>query len=320
MAFLSSLTDAFTGDPAKQAAASTRNYLGGVQTSGNAAIDSAAGQASGVISGGMGAGRDALTGGYNAATGAVGAGGDAALGYLDAGNAAAGGYYDAARGAYSPLSALGQKYGGATSLALNALGVNGQPGTDAARQQFTAGPGYNFNLDQGIEAINRRRNMGGMLDSGNADRDAQTFGAGLASNQYNTWMNSLLGFTNPELSATSGAASGVAGVDTSQAGAQNQVAQAKSGVATGRAAMLSDLANQYGTKTAGLETGGANSLADIFTGAAGQKVGLAKGVAQPYANTYGQEAAAEQQGSANLWNLLGNAGKLGAGVAGKLAA
>lgn len=318
MGFLDSLTDAFTGNPAKEAAAKTQDYLRGVQNSGNAAIGTGLTNATGYINDATAAARGALTGGYDTATGAVNTGATNASDALNAGYGTAGGWYDAARADYQPLADLGKKYGGATTLALNSLGVNGQAGTDAARAAFQTGPAYDFNLTQGLEAINRRRNQGGMLDSGNADRDAQVFGAGQASNEYDKWLNNLLGFTNPELQATSGAASGLAGVNQNQAGAATQLGQDQAGVATGRAAMLSDLASRYGRDTAGLETGAGNTLAGLETNAAGQRVNLGTTIAKPYADTYGQEAAAAQQGSGNLWNLVGGLATGGANLYGKL--
>lgn len=320
MGFLSTLTDAFTGNPAKEAAAKTQSYLSDVGNKNTAAINTGAATATGAVNSATQAGRDDLGFGYGAATGAANAGADSAQGYLANGNAAAGMYYDAARGAYAPVSALAGKYGGATTLALNSLGVNGAAGTAAARDAFKAGPAYEFNLDQGLESINRARNKAGGLASGNTDRAAQDYGAGLASNEYDKWLGNLLGFTNPELSATTSAATGVAGLDAQQAGQQTQFAQNQADTETGRAAMLADLASKYGTAGAGVETGAGQSLANIATGAAGQTVASGTGLAQPYANTYGQEAAAAQQGSGNLWNLAGNVGVAGANLYGKLKA
>lgn len=319
MGFLDSLTDAFTGAPAKEAAAKTQAYLSGVGSSNTGVINAGRDNAVGAIQGGAVAGRDALSTGYGAGVDATNAGYDAAGNALTGGYNAGNSYYDQAAGAYKPLSDLATKYGGATTLGLNALGVNGAAGTDAARDAFKAGPAYEFNLDQGIEAINRRRNMGGMLDSGNADRDAQVFGAGQASNEYDKWLGNLLGFTNPELAATQGAASGVAGVRGQQAGAANAFGVNMAGNDTGRAAMLADLAKNYGNTSANLEATAGNNLAGVYQGAAGQQVGQSTALAKPYADTYGQEAAAQQQGSANLWNLGINAGKLAAGGLGSKA-
>lgn len=151
---------------------------------------------------------------------------------------------EGARSAFTPLSSLAQKYGAGTDLYLDALGANGAGGNARATGAFQAGPGYQFALDQGLQALNRRRAAGGMLDSGNADLDAIKFGTGLADQTYGDWLTRLGGLVNPELSATSGAASG-------QAGIQGGLAS----LATGRA---SDLTNILGTTTSGLA--GANNL------------------------------------------------------------
>jgi hypothetical protein len=151
---------------------------------------------------------------------------------------------EGARSAFAPLSSLAQKYGAGTSLYLDALGTNGAAGNARATGAFQAGPGYQFTLDQGLNALNRRRAAGGMLDSGNADLDAIKFGTGLADQTYGDWLTRLGGLVNPELSATSGAASG-------QAGIQGGLAS----LATNKA---SDLTNLLGTTTSGLA--GANNL------------------------------------------------------------
>lgn len=268
MGFLDSLTNVFTGKPAAEAAEKSRQYLEGVGRTGRSDIDT-----------GLAAGRGAITGGTATARGDVGAG------YTDAS-----GFLTGAGRAFDPLAELGRKYGGGTNLYLDALGVNGAEGNTRAGSAFQPSGAYNFNLDQGLEAINRRRNAGGMLASGNADRDAQEYGAGLASKEYGSWLDRLGGLVSPELTATGGAATGVAGIGRDQAN-----------LASSRGSMLADLAAREGTSLAGLESG-----------AAGQKVGLATGLASPYAKTYGQEADAEMAGSKNLWDLGMNTAKLGA--------
>lgn len=152
--------------------------------------------------------------------------------------------YDTARGdlgnalgAYEPLAALGKKYGAGTDLYMDALGVNGPGGNARATGAFQAGPGYEFTLNSGLDALNRRRAAGGMLDSGNADLDAIRFGTGLADQTYGDWLTRLGGFVSPELSAASGAATGQAGVHGGLAGLE-----------VGRA---SDLTNVLGSVTSG---------------------------------------------------------------------
>lgn len=276
--------DVFTGNAAKDAANSTRDFLNTSRVRGLSDINAGESAATGYLTSGTDAARAALSAGRTD----LGQGTQGALGRLDQ-----------AAGAYAPLSALGSKYGAATTLGLNALGVNGQPGIDAATGAFRASPGYNFALDQGLEAINRGRNARGMLNSGNTDRDAQKFGMGLADQNYQTWLTNLLGFTNPELGATGGAATGIAGANTNAANVLNQ-----GGI---------NLAN-LDTRLAGLEQGAGQSLADLAQNAAARRAGVEQSVMQPYANTYGQEAAAVQQGSGNLWNFGLNAATLAAGM------
>lgn len=305
-----SLFDIFTGAPAKKAAEQTRAYLGGVQNAGNQAVDTGYNLGTGFVQTGAGQARNDLTQGFAGATGAIGAGTNQALGYLDAGNTAALGRLDNAAGVYAPLSA---KYGAGTDLYLNSLGVNGAAGNGAALSAFQAGPGYGFQLDQGLDAINRRRNAAGMLNSGNADRDAQVYGQGLANQEYGNWQNRLAGLVSPELAA----AQGQAGIDTTAAGLINSGGVAKAGVAGAAGNSLADILARQGTSLGGLASGEGNTLAGLASTAAGQKVGLGTGLAQPYANTYNQEANAQMAGSQNFWGLGLGLANIGGGLLGK---
>lgn len=317
-----SLMDIFTGKPAIKAAGQIRGYLGGVEQTGNQNLNDAWQQgynalvggnqtARSDIIGGMGGARTAAMGGAQNAIDFLGGGYDDALGRSGTGTAGA-------LGAYDPLAALSAKYGGATTLGLNALGANGEPGTAAARAAFMAGPGYQFNLDQGLDAISRRRNAAGMVDSGNADRDAQKFGAGLASNEYDKWLSNLLGFTSPELAATSGAAAGRAGLLGNQAARDAALAAAsgtsKAGVAGGLGSTLADLSAREGAGLGNLASTGGQNLANLAGSNAAQRIGLSTALAQPYSQTYGQEATARMQGGANAVNLGLNLAKLAAGI------
>lgn len=152
------------------------------------------------------------------------------LGALDSGLSNATGALNNAASAYAPLAGLGTKYGGASTMLLDALGVNGAAGTANAQSAFQAQPGYQFQVDQATDAINRRRAMSGMWDSGNTDIDLAKTVTGLADQSYNSWLSSLGQFINPELSATGGAASGIAGVNTSLANLYSQDAQNRVGV------------------------------------------------------------------------------------------
>lgn len=163
---------------------------------------------------------------------------------INAGYNTARGDLNNALGAYTPLAGLAQQYRGGTDMLLNALGINGASGNAAASAAFQNNPGYQSGLTAGLDAINRRRAAGGMLDSGNADQDAQTFGQNLQNQQYNNWLTSLSGINNNALQATSGAAQGQAGV--------------YGGLGTLATNNASDLTNLLGSTTTGLAS--ANNL------------------------------------------------------------
>lgn len=251
----------------------------------------AAGSTRDYLTGVQGAGTSAINTGQANSLTALGQGYNTAVPAITGGYDRAAPYFDRASAAYDPLAGLGSKYGRGTDLYLNSLGVNGAAGNDAAVNAFHAGPGYNFALDQGIEGINRSHNAGHMLASGNTDRDATKFAEGLADQEYGRWQDRLGGLVNPELSATGAAATGRAGVAGNQAGA-----------AINEGGQLSNLATNYG-----------GQQADTYGRGVAQTLGLNQSIADPYAKSYGQEAAAEQQGSANLWNLGLNLAKLGVG-------
>lgn len=132
-------------------------------------------------------------------------------GYLDSGFSGAKDALGNAAAAYDPLKDLATKYGGASNLLLDSYGVNGPDGNARATAAFQEGPGYNFARDQALEAVNRRRSIGGMWNSGNNDLDLLASANGLANQEYDKFRSGLAGFVNPELAATSGAASGIAG-------------------------------------------------------------------------------------------------------------
>lgn len=305
--------DIFTGDPMKEAAEQQRQFLAGEKAQGRGDIEGGLTNATGYVNTGALAGRDALKLGYNTSTGAINTGADQALNYLGTGTNQALASLRTAGDSFAPLSALGQKYGQGTDLYLNALGVNGPAGNAAAKAAFTPGLGYNFNLDQGLDAITRARNATGQLAGGNTDREVQKYGAGLASQEYDKWMGQLQGLVNPELQATGAAATGLAGVNTNMANLYNSAGTNQANIASTRGGMLADLGTRYGTNMAGFETGAANTLAGLETNAAGQKVGLTTSLAPAYSKTYSDAAAAEMAGSGNLWNLGLQGAKLLAG-------
>jgi hypothetical protein len=187
------------------------------------------------------------------------------LGALDSGLTNSKTALDNAGGIYSGLQ---NKYGAGSSLYLDALGVNGGDKAQAAQSNFTTNPGYQQGIDAGIDVLNRRRASGGMLDSGNADLDALTYGQNQQNQQYNGWLDRLGGLVNPEMTAASGAA-----------GNQTNLANLYQGDATNRIGLYGNVASgnigannyQAAGEAAGAKNalGGALSLATLGTSLAG---------------------------------------------------
>lgn len=274
--------DIFTGAPAQNAANQNKQALQFVDSRGRDDITGASGIATNYLNAGYGQGRSDLDFGYTTGVGAVNQGADAALGYLSP----------------AQFNDLYAKYSKATNLGLDATGANGAAGYANALANFKNSPAYTFNLTQGLDAINRRRAAGGMLDSGNADRDAQEYGAGLASREYGNWLSNLLGFTNPELAAAQGGAN---------------VGKSQAQVAGTRGDMLAQLAQRYGQSAQANDTGLGTGLAGLATDAARARTNLDLGLATPYTNQNTNSANASLAGSGNLWNLGLNVAKLAAG-------
>jgi hypothetical protein len=189
---------------------------------------------------------------------------------LQNGQTSALGALDSAAGAYAPLSALGTKYGTATSLGLDALGVNGADGNARAVAAFHAGPGYQYSVDQSLDGINRKAAATGVLAGGNTLAALGDRAGSMADQEYQNWVTSLNGYVNPELSATSGAANGVAAADTNKAGVYsntaNQIANLGTTTTNGVAGQNTQEANAVTAASGNLWNFGLNAAKAAATG------------------------------------------------------
>jgi hypothetical protein len=343
--------DIFTGDSAKKAAQQQRNYLSGIMNQNDLRLQQAQEQGLAALQGGQGAGLDAIRAAFAQARGDVSGGMDPAIAALLRGEATATGALrgaqpealaqlqggvDRAAGAFDPLRGAAGRYGqfggDAATMLSNALGLRGQAGTDAARAAFQAGPGYDFQVGQGIDAITRAAAAGGQAAGGNVLRESQKFGQGTANQEYQNYLKNLSGVSQlyspleAQALAAAGQGQGQAYLTGGTGGANivtgtgQRLADLASstggkvadvyGTGSGR---LADLARAGGLAEAGLQTGGGSSIANLLAQLAQTGVQGNLGLAQPYAGTYGTEAAAENQASKNIFNLLGGLGSFGAG-------
>lgn len=168
----------------------------------------------------------------------------------------------------SDFSGLASKYGAGTDLYLDALGVNGAGGTGRAQSAFTTSPGYQFAVDEALNAINRTADARGMLRGGNTTQANLDRASGLAAQEYGGWLNNLSGLISPEMAATSGKA----GLNTSLAGLHERDANNRVNLSSN---VTGGIANQNSAAASALGAGAGNvaglglNLLSLGTGMAG---------------------------------------------------
>jgi hypothetical protein len=177
---------------------------------------------------------------------------------------------------------------GTTQLG-NVLGLNGAPGSNTALQTLQNTPGYQFQKQQGDDAINAQAAATGMNASGNQALALAKFNQGLAGTTYNNYVSQL----QPYLGASNSAAGGIANVNTGLgnniANQQDQLANLNFSTQTGigNANANADLAKYNasgnfwnmlggigGMKTSGGGTLGGNAMSGIGSAASSAASGI----------------------------------------------
>jgi hypothetical protein len=349
---LGSLTNIFTGQPGIDASQQQQQYLQQQAALTNARIQAAQGTGIGALQSGqqgalgaIGAGQQAgenyiqgsvdpsvsaLYGGQNAGVGALTQGQQGGLGALQSGvmNAV---------NAYSPVSNVAGGYGAANTQAQqaqsDALGLNGPEGYARAVSNFQAGPGYQFQLGQGVDAATRAANTaGGNALSGNTLKAAQDYGSNLANQTYQQYLGNLQSQQNLyaplALQGTTAAAQGVGGANlTGATNAANVYTGTGSNLANLYGSTGQNVASTYGTAGQNLAniaygggvqqgnvyTGTGQNIANLVSGLSGQQTSYTGGQNAAYDQAIQEQAQAQLGGSQNLWNLIGGGAKLVAG-------
>ena len=110
------------------------------------------------------------------------------------------------------------------------LGLNGQDAANAAMAKFQQSPGYQWQLGQGLRAVDAGAAANGLLRSGATLKAEQTFGAGLADSDFGNYWNRLQQLSGAGLTAAggianaaTGGAANIANVDIGQAGADASI-------------------------------------------------------------------------------------------------
>src|SRR5678815_1311933 len=119
------------------------------------------------------------------------------------------------------------------------LGLNGQPAADVAMANFQQSPGYAWQMEQGLRAIDAGAAARGILNSGATLKAEQKFGQGLADADFSDYYARLMGLT------TLGQNSAAGGASTTNAAAQTALggANAQSSIYGNTASALGGTAN-----------------------------------------------------------------------------
>lgn len=212
---------------------------------------------------------DQISGSEGVATGAINTSRDAALAEFDPFVAAAAG----APGMYS-----------------DAIGLGGDTGRDRAVSAFRASPGYDFMVNQGLDAIDRRAASRGMLGSGNTRIDTANYVTGVADQEYGSWLDRLAG--QQEFGAN--------------------IAGGRAGIHTASGQNLADIATGSGTRRAAIYTG----QGDVRMGLGERLADLGYATRLGRAGVQADYLAGKDDSGANVVGLIGGATSLGAKLLG----
>jgi hypothetical protein len=153
------------------------------------------------------------------------------------------------------------------------LGLNGQDAATAAMSKFQTSPGYQWQLGQGLRAVDAGAAASGMLRSGATLKAEQAYGSGLADQEFGNYYNRLMSISTLGENAAAGGA-------TTAQGASNAIGQNannQSSIYGGMASGLSNTANSLFSNT-----GFQNWASGLFAPSSatlGQGYGTAPGMA-----------------------------------------
>ena len=123
------------------------------------------------------------------------------------------------------------------------LGLNGQDAANAAMAKFQQSPGYQWQLGQGLRAVDAGAASQGMLRSGATLKAEQTFGQGLADTDFGNYWNRLNQLSSSGLTAAGGIASAAMGGAKDIAQTDASAANAQSGIIGNEASSIGSTVN-----------------------------------------------------------------------------
>lgn len=157
--------------------------------------------------------------------------------------------YNTSVGAFSPFSDV-------SKLSLqdqqDLLGLNGQEAATAAMSKFQQSPGYQFSMDQGMRAIDAGAASKGLLHSGATIKAEQTFGTGLANQEFGNYYNRLMGLSGMGLTAAGGIATAANNLGAGIEGNAQSQATTALGAGNAQSSIFGNTASGLGSSINGL--------------------------------------------------------------------
>jgi hypothetical protein len=255
--------------PAGLSTAGDGAFGSGLSTTGSGAlgsgIPSTAGGGMGLSSLLGGGTNSASSGGSNILNGLLKGG----LGYLLNGTASNDPIANATQAAQQNFAPYLQAGNQAENTLANLYGTNGTAAQQSAQQNFQNTPGYQFALNQGINAVDANAAAMGQPLSGNNQQTVNNYAQGTANQTYNNYVNQLQNLASGGLTAAGG--SGTAGLTGAAAGAQqsqNNANNRNTAIGTGLNALFPsgiNLAQLLGGQGSG--GSGSQGLLSLLSGA-----------------------------------------------------
>jgi hypothetical protein len=161
-----------------------------------------------------------------------------------------------ARSDVAPWTTAGE---GALTGVQDAAGLNGQPGYDAAMTAFHTSPGYRWQLDQGLRAIDAGAASKGILNSRDTLNREQTYGTGLADKEFTDYYNRLFDLSKLGEGAASGSAAASQATGTGMAQTDLSLGSAEASAYGNAAKGIGNAVNNYANSSL-YANGGTNRL------------------------------------------------------------
>jgi hypothetical protein len=125
------------------------------------------------------------------------------------------------------------------------LGLNGPDAATTAMANYRTSPGYQFSMDQGLRAVDAGAAASGFGRSGAALKAEQTFGQGLADQDFNTYYNHLFDLSKLGEGAASGSATASQNTGTGTAQTDLSLGSAKTSIYGNAAKGVGDAVQGY---------------------------------------------------------------------------